>query len=219
MQYFVSFLEGIITFLSPCLLPILPLYISYFAGGKQRSTRKTICNACGFILGFTIMFVLMGVLAGVLGRLLNRHQILLNLITGTIVILFGLQYLDVLHFSFHGYTKQREVKDMNFFSSLLFGIVFSIGWTPCVGTFLGSALAMAAQTSHIWQAAGLLTVYSLGLGLPFLLSAVLIDTLKTTFTWIKQHYDIINRICGIFLVIVGILMMTGLLQKMIGILA
>ena len=110
-------------------------------------------------------------------------------------------------------------KELGFFSSLIFGLVFSVGWTPCVGAFLGSALMMASQQGKVTTGIIMLLIYSMGLGIPFVLSAVLIDKLKTTFGFIKKHYGLINTICGIFLVIVGLLMATGLLGKYLGLLS
>ena len=211
MQYLISFLEGIITFISPCLLPMLPVYISYFAGGGERTGKKTLINALGFVLGFTAVFVAMGALAGTLGSFLRKYQTWVDVIGGLIVILFGLNYLGVLKLSlFRGFRKELG-GDMGFFSSLLFGIVFSVGWTPCVGAFLGSALMLASQQGHVLEGMGMLLSYSLGLGVPFLVSAVLIDRLKTAFDWIKRNYRAVNIICGSMLILVGILMATGLL--------
>ena len=216
MQYLISFLEGIITFISPCLLPMLPIYISYFAGGGERSTKKTLLNASGFVLGFTIVFVAMGALAGTLGSFLTRYQTWVNFIGGGIVILFGLNYMGLLKLNFFRGSRGGLMSgDMGFFSALVFGMVFSIGWTPCVGAFLGSALMLASQQGHVLEGMVMLLCYSLGLGIPFLMSAVLIDKLKGAFNWIKAHYDIINKICGGALVLVGILMATGTLGRLL----
>ena len=220
MQYLISFLEGIITFISPCLLPMLPIYATYFAGGGERSTRKTLGNACGFVLGFTLVFTAMGALAGTLGSFLSTHQTALNLISGAIVILFGLHYLGVLKVNlFRGSGRNMEGRDLGFFSAFLFGVVFSLGWTPCVGAFLGSALLLASQQGHVLEGMLMLLVYSLGLGIPFLLSAVLIDQLKSAFQWIKQHYQAINTVCGCLLILVGLLMASGLLGRFLSILS
>ena len=220
MQYLISFLEGIITFVSPCLLPMIPVYISYFAGGGEQTTRKTVWNALGFVLGFTILFVLMGAMAGSVGVFLRRYQKVVNLISGVIVIFFGLNYLGLLKFQlFRGTASGMPIKKMGFFRSCLFGAVFSVGWTPCVGAFLGSALVLASQQGKVLEGMLMLLVYSLGLGIPFIVSAFLIDQLKTTFTWIKSHYGIINKVCGSFLVLIGICMATGLLGSVISVLS
>ena len=219
MQYFISFLEGIITFISPCLLPMLPIYVSYFAGGGENtSTRRTLKNALGFVLGFTLVFIAMGALAGTVGSFFKGHQTLVDLISGVVVVFFGLHFLGILKLNlFRG--MNTSIQGLGFFSSLLFGIIFSVGWTPCVGAFLGSALMLASQQGQVLTGVGMLLCYSLGLGIPFVLSAVLIDRLKGAFDFIKRNYRIINLICGGLLILVGILMMTGLLGRFLTLLS
>ena len=220
MQYLISFLEGIITFISPCLLPMLPIYVSYFAGGGQRSTKRTLICACGFVLGFTCVFVSMGALAGTIGSFLKEYQTAVNLISGGIVILFGLNYLGILNFNlFRGGSRGANTRELGFFSALAFGVIFSVGWTPCVGAFLGSALMLASQQGTVLAGTLMLLCYSLGLGIPFLLSAVLIDQLKGAFGWIKAHYSIINRVCGALLILVGVAMATGTIGRLLNLLA
>jgi cytochrome c-type biogenesis protein len=219
VQYFVSFLEGIITFISPCLLPLLPVYISYFTGASGNGTRYALRGALGFILGFTFVFVPLGAFAGLLGGLLNRYQTAVNIITGSIVVLFGLNYLGILKIGFLNKIYARGKGSVTgFFSAVLFGIIFSIGWTPCVGVFLGSALMLASQQGSALRGILALLCYSLGLGVPFLLSALLIDKLKTASDWIKKHYNVINNVSGIFLIVIGILMVTGMMGRFISIL-
>ncbi len=220
MQYLISFLEGIITFISPCLLPMLPIYISYFAGGGERTTKKTLIGVSGFVLGFTLVFIAMGALAGTLGGFLKTYSVWVNLVCGIIIILFGLNYMGLLKLTFFkGIHRSMDMQDMNFGSAMLFGMVFSIGWTPCVGAFLGSALMLASQQGHVLEGMGMLLCYSLGLGIPFLVSAVLIDKLKATFNWIKQHYNIINKVSGGLLVLIGIAMATGYMGKFLALMS
>ena len=220
MQYLISFLEGIITFISPCLLPMLPIYISYFAGGNTKNTKKTLTGAFGFVLGFTVVFVSLGALAGTLGGFLKQHQTMVNLISGLIVIIFGLNYLGVLKINiFNGNRRNFNTDNLNFFTCLLFGIIFFIGWTPCVGAFLGSALMLASQQGQVLTGMLMLLAYSLGLGIPFILSAILIQKLKSTFDFIKRNYKVINSISGIFLVLVGIMMATGTLGRLLVVLS
>ena len=215
MQYVISFLEGVVTFISPCLLPMLPIYISYFAGGGERSVKKTLSGALGFVTGFTIVFVALGALAGTLGGLLKEYQTAVNIVSGLIVIFFGLNFLGVFKLNlFKGSNHKVNTKNMGFFSAMLFGIIFSVSWTPCVGAFLGSALMLASQQGHVGEGVVMLLVYSLGLGIPFVLSAVLIDYLKSAFNWIKKHYKVINIVCGVLLILVGVLMATGLIGRM-----
>lgn len=214
MQYLISFFEGILTFISPCLLPMLPVYISYFAGGRQNSA-KTLTNALGFILGFTVLFTAMGALAGTLGSFLSRYQRAVNLLSGLIVVLFGLNFLGVVKLNLFRGSAKMHSGELGFFSSVLFGVIFSVGWTPCVGAFLGSALMLASQQAHALEGTLMLLTYSLGLGIPFFLSAILLDQLKGTFSFIKRHYAIINRVCGAVLILIGILMATGVLNTVL----
>lgn len=219
MQYIIAFLEGIITFISPCLLPMLPIYISYFAGGGERSVRKTLSSAIGFVTGFTIIFVILGALAGTVGSFLKEHQTAVNIVSGLVVVFFGLNFLGVFKLNlFRGSSRSVDTQNMNFFSALLFGVIFSLGWTPCVGAFLGSALILASQQGHVVQGMLMLLTYSLGLGIPFILSAVLIDYLKTAFNWIKRNYRIINIFSGCLLVLIGIMMASGTLGRLLSVL-
>ena len=221
MQFLITFLEGIITFISPCILPMLPLYILYFAGeGAQGRLRKSLINAAGFVLGFTIVFILLGVFAGTIGGFLIRYQRAVNIVAGAIIIVFGLHYAGLLKLGFLSRTMKPDVKvnPRNFAASVLFGLVFAIGWSPCTGAFLGSAMLMAASQQSWLMGVMLLLCYSMGLGIPFLLCAVLIDRLKSAFDFIKRNYQVINRVCGAFLILIGILMMTGLFSRLAAIL-
>ena len=210
MQYIISFLEGMITFISPCILPMLPVYISYFANGENNKS-KTLLNASGFVAGFTVVFVCMGAFAGGIGGLLQKYSNVVNIVTGGIVVLLGLHFAGAVKIPLlnGGRRAQLDIKNTGFFTSILFGIVFSIGWTPCVGVFLGSALMMASGEGTMAAGILMLICYSAGLGIPFMISALILDYLKETFQVIKKHYRIINIISGIFLVVVGVLMMTG----------
>ena len=224
MDFLVTFLEGIITFISPCLLPMLPIYLAYFAGSatNEASTlRRTVANACAFILGFTIVFVAMGAFAGALGSALTKYSTAVNIICGVVVIIFGLNFAGILNIPVLQRTlkPKTQVKPMGFGSTLLFGLVFAIGWTPCVGVFLGSALMLAGTQGQVLHGIALLLVYSIGLGVPFLISACIIDRLVGAFDAIKRHYGIITKVCGILLVVVGVLMATGQMGAWLSILA
>jgi cytochrome c-type biogenesis protein len=195
---------------------MLPIYISYFAGGGERNTKRTVKNALGFVLGFALVFMAMGALAGTIGSFLIKYQTIVNVISGMIVIFFGLNFLGVLKIDlFRGGSKSVNTENMGFFSAMIFGIVFSVGWTPCVGAFLGSALMLASTQAHMVKGVLMLLCYSLGLGIPFVLSAVLIDKLKGTIQFIKKNYQVINLISGIFLIIIGICMATGVLGRLL----
>ena len=216
MTYLIAFLEGLLTFISPCLLPMLPIYITYFAGGGERSSAKTVLRALGFILGFTTVFVSMGALASTIGGFLAKYQTAVNIVSGLIIILLGLNFIGILKINiFKGQAKSLNTENMSFFSAFLFGVIFSVGWTPCVGAFLGSALIMASTSGTVLKGILMLLFYSLGLGVPFMISAVLIDNLKSAFNFIKKHYNIINIVSGCLLVIIGVLMATGLLGRVL----
>ena len=214
VYYLLLFLEGIITFISPCHLPLLPVYISFFAAG-ETSRRKTFFNSFGFVMGFTLIFVILGAFAGTAGMLLHDYSVVINIITGLIVIVFGLNFLGVINIAFLNIHRQKtaNTKNLNFFSSILFGIIFSIGWTPCVGPFLGSALMLASLSGGTIQGIFMLLVFSLGMGIPFMASALLIDRLKSTFDFIKRNYKIINIVSGSLLIVTGILIATGLMEQ------
>ncbi len=170
------------------------------------------------MLGFSIVFCALGVFAGSVGALLTRYKEIVNLICGIIVIFFGLTYLGVFHLNFlKGIKGEHRVDSL--LSAFLFGMIYSVSLTPCVGAFLGSALMLAGTAGGALKGGLLLLIYSLGLGIPFLLSAVLIDRLKGAFIFIKSHYRIINSICGAFLILVGILMAIGQLNRLLHLLA
>ena len=200
---------------------MLPIYVSYFAGGKEKkTTKKTLINSLGFVLGFTVVFVALGAFASTLGSFLQRYKLALNIVTGLIVIFFGLNFLGVLRLNlFKGIKNPFAKKEMGFFSAILFGIVFSVGWTPCIGAFLGSALALASQQGQLLTGIIMLLCYSAGLGIPFVASAILIEKLGDAFGFIKRHYSVINIVCGVLLCLVGVFMMTGLLDKVLFILS
>ena len=221
MEYLIVFIEGIITFISPCILPMLPIYISYFAGDIEEGKKgKTIINAIGFVIGFTIIFTLLGALAGTFGMFIKKYQTIFNIIGGSILIIFGLNYMGILSIGFIEKTKkiQVDIKSFKFFSTIVFGMIFAIGWTPCVGTFLGSALMIAASSSGVLKGTIMLLIYSLGLGIPFIIAALIMDELKNSMKFIKKNYKLINRISGVFLIIVGISMIIGLFNKLLSLL-
>lgn len=224
MDYLLSFIEGIITFVSPCLLPMLPIYISYFAGGgvpdQNKRKQRTLINAIGFVLGFTIVFLLLGAAAGTFGKFVHQHGMIFNIIGGLILILFGLNFMSTIQIGFLNRTLRihMKVKSFTFITSALLGIAFSIGWTPCVGAFLGSALMLAANSQEAFKGIVMLLLFSLGLGIPFVISAVLIDSLKQTFAAIKRHYQVINIVSGLLLISVGVLMMFGQLNAFLSLL-
>ncbi len=212
MNYLITFLEGVVSFISPCMLPMLPVYLSYFAAGDREKRARTFLRAVFFVLGFSVVFCLLGLFAGTLSRLLLRYRTVLNIVAGAVVILFGLSYLEIIRLPFFkGMSAGRKVTSV--LSAFLFGVIYSVSLTPCVGAFLGSALALASTAGTALQGTLLLLAYAVGMGLPFLLSALLLDKLKGAFGFIKKHYTVINRICGGFLILIGVLMASGLLSR------
>lgn len=210
--YGLIFAEGFLAFLSPCILPMIPIYLLYLGGvegGGVGSSRRLIVNTLGFITGFTLVFIALGATASALGSLVAQNRILLQRVGGVVVIIFGLNYLGVLNIEFLNRTKQvgAETKNLRFFSSLLFGAAFSLGWTPCLGAFLGTALILASNLDTLYQGMGLLLTFSLGLGVPFLLTALLWNKLQTTLSVIKRNLHKIQMVSGAVLVIVGLLLL------------
>lgn len=214
MDYIIVFIEGIVAFISPCILPMLPMYISYFAGQKKEEKKNALINSIGFVIGFTIIFVLLGVFASTLGYFVRKYIKIINIIFGISIILLGLNFMDILKIPFINNTKgiKYKAKNLNFLKSILFGIMFSVAWTPCIGTFLGTALMMVANNGEIIKGMIMLFLFSIGLGIPFIISAILLEKIKSTFDFIKRKYKIINIISGIILIITGILIMTDLIN-------
>ncbi len=208
MDFLIILIEGFASFLSPCVLPMLPMYVSYFAG-QDKDLKKTILNSFGFVLGFTIIFVLLGIFAGTLGKLITANGRYINIIFGIIIILFGMNYIGILNIKVLNQSKgiKKNTDKLSFFSAILFGMVFSICWTPCVGVFLSSALMMSATSENILKGGFMLFIYSIGLGIPFILTSIFLERLKNTFDCIKKHYNMINKIAGIILIFSGIKLM------------
>ena len=208
MEYIITFLEGIASFISPCMLPMLPIYISYFVGKNEKSQKKAIVNSIGFVLGFTIVFLILSIFASKIGNLLNSINYI-KIVFGIIIILLGLNYMEILKFKFLNKFSSIKIntENLNFMKSIVFGILFSISWTPCIGTFLSSALILVAKGQDFIKGLILMFLYSIGLGIPFIISVILIEKLKSLFDLIKKNYSIIKKVSGIILVIMGIYIM------------
>lgn len=206
MDFLVIFIEGLASFLSPCVLPMLPMYVSYFAG-EDKDLKKTIINSLGFVLGFTVVFVLLGIFASTLGKLITANSKYINIILGIIVIIFGMHYMGILNIKILNKSKgiEKNKDKLSFFSAIIFGMIFSVCWTPCVGMFLSSALMISASSQNIFKGALMLFIYSIGLGIPFILTSIFLERLKSTFESIKKHYNVINKIAGIILIFSGIM--------------
>ncbi len=214
----IAFLAGLASFLAPCVLPMVPVYLGYLSGyaitrGESRSSKdrlELVMHAVFFVLGFTVVFVGMGVAAGSLGRFLRGAWI--HYLGGLIIIIFGLTLMEVLYIPFLYEEAKLEIrakKEWGYLSSLLIGVVFAAGWTPCVGPALASILMLSANQSTAAQGAWLLTAYSAGVGLPFILSALLVDRLTAWLQKVNRYLPIIQKATGLLLVILGIIVFTN----------
>lgn len=217
LSYVLSFLEGILTFVSPCILPMLPVYFFYLAGVSAEENinrRRLLINALGFVVGFSIVFVLLGATATALGSFLKDNIGVFKKISGLIMIMFGLNFTGILNLRFLNIEKRfdYDFKDLKIINSIIFGMVFGFGWTPCVGAFLGSALLMAANSQHLFQGILLLVLYSAGLGVPFILTSIIFGNLNNIFSKIQKFNPIITMISGIVLIFTGILVFTNKLS-------
>ena len=212
MEYLVTFVEGLASFISPCSLPLLPVYIAYFATSNS-SKASTFLKALFFSLGFTVIFSLLGLFAGSVGVFLNEHYRIVNIVTGSIIILFGISYLFDLHFHFFK-QRQSSIKPTDYFKAFLFGLVFALNVSPCIGVFLGSALMLAGSSLSAVKGCSLLFVYSLGLSLPFLISSLFLQALTPVYNFIKRHYKVVNIISATVLITTGILIICGVFSPL-----
>ena len=223
-SYLYTFQEGILAFISPCILPMFPVYLFYLAGEgapdasklaaaapeevrkKFLANRKLIINTLGFILGFTVVFAALGATATVIGSLLSRNKLMVQRVSGVIIILFGLYYMGVLKLPFLDRERRFQAKStgLGFFSSALFGAAFSFGWTPCLGPFLGTAFLLAANKKTVWEGIAMLLAFSAGLGVPFFVSALLFHKLTGVFNFIKKNFRIISVLSGLIMVVAGL---------------
>lgn len=206
MEFLFTFLEGIASFISPCVLPMLPIYISYFAGKEDSKTSRALLNSIGFVIGNTIIFILFAIIASYAGALALRIQKYIKILFGVVIIILGLNYMGILKIKFLNkeIRIKKKIDDFTFFKTILFGMMFSISWTPCIGSFLGSALLLIANKQNILQGILLMLVYSIGFGIPFIISAVLIEKLKNFYNLIKKNYKTIKIISGIILIVMGL---------------
>lgn len=212
----IAFLAGLVSFLSPCVLPLVPIYLAQLVGqsvyqaGKERNTSTirliTFLHAALFVLGFTLAFVALGATASTLGGFLHSQQILLRRVGGILLILVGLHLTGILKIPFLYWQKRFEFRPArpSYGASMLTGVVFAVGWSPCVGPILGVILALAGQAATLRQGVLLLLVYSLGLGLPFLLLGLGLNQGGKVLKWLKPHLGQIEVATGILMIAVGV---------------
>ncbi|HET8851415.1 MAG TPA: cytochrome c biogenesis protein CcdA [Ktedonobacteraceae bacterium] len=223
ISFGVAFLAGVASFLSPCVLPLVPIYLAQLVGQsvyqstgdqEERPLRlNTFLHALMFVLGFTLAFVALGATASALGGFLRTYQILLRQIGGILLIIFGLHLAGILKLSIFYWQKHVAFRPSrpSYPASLLIGTIFAIGWTPCVGLILGPILGMAANAATLQQGVVLLLFYSLGLGLPFLLLGLGLDQLSRVLKWLKPHVGKIEITTGIVMIAAGVIIFFNLL--------
>jgi len=232
ISIFIAFLGGLISFVSPCVLPLIPGYLSFISGvsieemkdkdERSKVLKKVTINSIFFILGFSLVFILLGASSTFLGNFLLANKFsIFNRIAGAIVILFGLHLLGIFKISFLNYEKRVHIKKKSFglLGSFLIGFAFAFGWTPCVGPILAPILGIAATQESLSQGILLLAFYSLGLGIPFFIAGIGFNTFLRVFQKIKRYFNIIEIASGIFLIIVGFLIFTNSFSYLTGLLA
>lgn len=219
----IAFLAGLASFLSPCVLPLVPIYLAQLVGqsvyqatnGKQEQTNRltTFLHAATFVLGFTLAFVALGATASTLGNFLRTYQVVLREIGGVFLIIIGLHMAGILKLPILYWQKRIEFRPTrpSYPASALIGVVFAIGWIPCVGPILGSILVLAANSTTLKQGVLLLLAYALGLGIPFLLLGLGLDQVSKILKWLKPHLGKIEIFTGIMLIVVGIMIFFNLL--------
>lgn len=222
VSFWLAFLAGLLSFFTPCVLPLIPIYIAYLAGLADKGRNKLLTNALGFVIGFTVIFILLGASATMLGRFLLSNQVILQKIAGVIIFIFGMQLAQIINIPFLNLDKRMHVassdKTVGFWQSFLFGLAFSSGWTPCIGPILGSILTVASTTKSLANGVLLLLVYAIGLGIPFIVTALFIDHLKDRWSVIVKKTVWLGKLAGYLLIIFGVMMFFGWLQALSGLL-
>jgi cytochrome c-type biogenesis protein len=210
-----AFTAGLLSFLSPCVLPLIPSYVTFITGmgleEVQKARRAALVHSLLFVLGFTLIFLALGATATTLGALLHAQRVWISRVGGALVILFGLYMLGVFNVSL--FSQERRVhianKPVGYLGTLLVGIAFGAGWTPCIGPILGTILTYAASSADLGRGLWLLLAYSLGLAVPFLVSAVAVERFLDFFARMKRQMNWITRTSGVLMIAVGLLMVTN----------
>jgi cytochrome c-type biogenesis protein len=216
-------LAGLLSFLSPCVLPLVPPYLTFIAGsgleeladgGERRAQRDMLIASVLFVLGFSTVFVLLGATASALGQTVRQHLPLLSALAGVAIIGMGLHFLGVFRLSLLYREKRLSVeKPIGLWGAYLMGLAFAFGWTPCIGPILAAILAVASSEATVTHGAGLLAVYSLGLGLPFILAALAMEPFVRFLKRFRAHFGVVERIVGLLLVVTGVMFLTGGVQS------
>ncbi len=212
-----AFIAGLLSFLSPCLLPLIPAYFSYLAGTSKKKEKISFLKNLLFVLGFSLFFTLLGAGAGTIGHYLRAYRTLITQIAGVVILLFGFHLLGLIRFSFLQKTyglSWRRSKSLGMSGAFLLGAVFALGWTPCVGPLVGAVLTYAAAQGSTFKGASLLLTYSLGIGMPFLAFGLLFDYFLTFLQKTKKLLNAVEKISGLFLLLFGFLLLTGNLTRL-----
>jgi cytochrome c-type biogenesis protein len=220
VSFLFAFGAGFLTFLSPCILPLIPAYISYITGisfdelkeeQNKDVRKKTVIHSLLFILGFSFVFVTLGASASYLGKLLIAYRTMISRIGGVIVIIFGFYIMGFLRLDFLNKEKRFKLRPQrdSKLGSILLGITFAAAWTPCVDPILGSILTLALTKKTMLEGAWLLSIYSLGIAIPFIISAILINSFLSYFAKLKRYMFIVKFICGLLLILIGISLIRG----------
>ncbi len=216
----VAFSAGLLSFLSPCVLPLVPSYITFITGlgleDVSRARRTTIVHALLFVLGFSFIFVALGAGATAFGQLMLQYRTWIARVGGVLMIAMGLWMLGVLRIN--ALQTERRVhlsdKPLGYLGTVVVGIAFGAGWTPCLGPTLGAILLLAANETDMVKGIGLLSAYSAGLAVPFLVSAVALERFLAFFQRFKRNLGTVNRVAGVLLIVVGVLMFTGWFERL-----
>jgi cytochrome c-type biogenesis protein len=226
LSLFIAFTAGLFTFISPCVLPLIPSYLSFITGisleqfnsaeDSRKLRRVTVFHSLMFILGFSIIFILLGASATYLGGFLRQYQNLIAKIGGALIIIFGIHISGLLKIRFLQKEKRMHLRDkpLGYFGSALVGLTFAAGWTPCIGPILGTILVFAGTTANLFRGIFLLVSYSLGLAIPFFLTSLAVNSALPYFKKLSAHLRIISIISGIFLIAIGILLITGYFNRL-----
>ncbi|MHB8845386.1 MAG: cytochrome c biogenesis CcdA family protein [Nitrospirota bacterium] len=217
---FFSLLMGMVSFASPCILPLIPSYVSYITGisfdelvgpdSRRKNIRTTVLHSLAFVAGFTLIFVLLGATASIVGQLMTEYLKPIRIAGGILMIVLGLFVSDVIPIPFLQQDAKIHLKERpaGYFGTFFVGVIFAAGWTPCTGPFLAAALMQAAQAETMMTGMVLLVFYSLGIGIPFILSALAISVFLSSFKKVKEYFRAIKIVSGVMLIIMGILLIT-----------
>ncbi len=233
VSFWAAFTAGILSFISPCVLPLVPPYMAYIAGvnlqqlagqGEAGNGAATVTEvvmgrvlliAFVFVLGFSTVFVILGASASAIGQLLREYMDILSKVAGVLIIVMGLHFLGVFRLGFlmREYRLNVEAKPATVLGAYVMGLAFALGWTPCIGPVLATILAIAAQEQSVQKGALLLSVYSAGLGVPFLLAAAMMGPFMAFLRRFRRYLELVEKAMGLFLIITGVMFLTGSIQR------